>query len=1115
MNLKKLLASIVLVSASIVPQTSPAAEIILPEMRKAYYASESIELAVTGANAVVSIQIGPKFEGAQPVELQYPAGTTSLVIPPYMLAPGQYGIKLDGVDTSVVLTVASGLHTSEMLLSQTTGWDQLKSSGSNFIVGNSFSWGVVGPDGAPLLDARAQRSTGWGQFERAVEMDLPTVVYMYWTGYVTHKPFGSHKSWAASEMTESLRLLNFSTGQNLRRFNANVVKIGTLDEPGLAWGKTPAGGSASGFPGWDEQAWYEQRGWTYTQDIGNQSDADWMKYMTIRCEIMKEQNVQAKKDLKVAWPEMIFATDLYALHAIMDGTEGMNQEVNDIPTSHVFADWGIGRVGMYSGILLEKCDDPTRPFAHAMNGQLFEPVVQQPNQTDAYRACLNSMYMAGLYSNWWLNMQGMTPETLNSVNEPGKRIGSLFKHVNNAEHDIAVIWSFTEMAMRQKEMAAKEASKKDGEQIKLMIASMPETHVDGGIASNAYSIGQDFKDQVLGTHMALARAGYPSHILHERKIVTNLKNYKTLVIVGQTFEFPAEVRKAIEDWQAAGGKIVIDKQTTVPFKGAIVHEGDFADIGYKWGNVFGKATKATGLGGDPVKEGFKSLADATAHLSNYFMDEPQRVAAPKLKEAMLKTDSKPVMLTDSTHLLAERHTGGDGAVYMVLNANDKLPEVAADQRTPIYNFAPLNATFTLQGIAPGSHVWVIEGTDWKKSSKVEKFDGPISASFAAGEMKIYLVSPAEPGELKVSAMSDGGALKLSAEIGVKVPWPITVSVIDPAGNVVMTVYRALDAEGKYEETIPFGFNRQGEFKVRIESPVALKAVEIAIPATRRMVVPEAIADAVRVFDESSIKNFLAAKPAVTIAATEANKSAAEKLMTALKAKGIDASIKPEADVTKKVDYPRVWNPYARLFTPGGEDKQPAGEVKNNVTISTDAAGVVTFTTADGKPTDNWRQPLTLVTVAGEGWLDFSGDMEDAYLPGVKMYVDDKNNIAVLNAAPAEAKTDEAFRAKWSKPWTRLTSYVGGYQFPAQLPHAWSTESHLIVLGDSNTSQLARALQASEILPQIVDAKYPGAGKSLVEFAWSPFSVEKNVIFIGATDEAGWTAGVDRLLQMLP
>ena len=67
-------------------------------------------------------------------------------------------------------------------------------------------------------------------------------------------------------MVEATRLLNFHTAQRLRRYRRNIALIGTLDEPGLSWGKTPAGGMASGFPNWDEEAWYAKRGdWLLSQ----------------------------------------------------------------------------------------------------------------------------------------------------------------------------------------------------------------------------------------------------------------------------------------------------------------------------------------------------------------------------------------------------------------------------------------------------------------------------------------------------------------------------------------------------------------------------------------------------------------------------------------------------------------------------------------------------------------------------------------------------------------------------------------------------------------------------------------------------------------------------------
>src|SRR5205085_87987 len=146
------------------------------------------------------------------------------------------------------------------------------------------------------------------------------------------------------------------------------------------------------------------------------------------------------------------------------------------------------------------------------------PPVPQPHQRNAYRLMLNAMLAAGLRSNWWLNPTGMTEKDLAWVNEPGLRLGPLFDKFAPRDHDVAVLWSFSEIGMREKDMTAREAKKKTGEQIKLLIASLPDVPGDRTklVDINAYNVGGNYKEQVLTAHQAVARAGYPAHIVHER-----------------------------------------------------------------------------------------------------------------------------------------------------------------------------------------------------------------------------------------------------------------------------------------------------------------------------------------------------------------------------------------------------------------------------------------------------------------------------------------------------------------------------------------------------------------------------------------------------------------------
>lgn len=1105
----------------------PAAELLFPQERQAFYSHEPIELAVAGLpeGSKAAVELVPTRSGIAPMSFEVlgKTGTTTVEVTSGTLAPDVYVVKLDGKEVGK-LTISSGVIDSTLLVSQTANLNELKAGGANFLLGNAFSFGRLNPQqNGPSLTPRGTKTIGMRVFEDAIAANLPTVVYMYWTGYVTHKPFGSMKSWAAAEMNDSMRLLSFHTSQRVRRFAPNIISVGTLDEPGLGWGKTPAGGTASGFPDWDEQAWYEQRGWQFTDNPASRTDDDWLKYMTIRCEIMKDCQRQARRDFKTPWPQGTFSTDLYAPHAIMDGTDPLNQEVNDIPSSHVFVDWGIDRLGAYSGVHLEKSHDPTSRMAHAMNGQLFGDPVVPPQQTYAYRAAMNGMLAAGLTSNWWLNTGAMKPADLAEINNAAKKIGPVLKETLFTGHDVGVLWSFTELAMREKDITLKEASKKTGEQIKLMIASLPENTALKGkeIDINAYSIGGDYKEAVLTAHYALARAGFPAQIIHERTLPYGaLKTIKTLVIVGQTYDLPDAMAEHLKKFTDAGGRIVVDKSTTVQFDNAIVANVDLKGLSYRWSVLFLQDAKS-----------FKTPREASLYQTNHFMDEPVRNAVTPLKAAMRQTASKSWAETDSTELLIEHQRGGEGTIVLAINGYEELPTVAEDKKYPIYNYAPYSPTFALrlpppllgelrgEGANPSSTpvVFTLEGPNFDRSTELTNPTAPMTAKFEPGEMKVYFVAPRRPEGIAVEATVRNGVLAIEATLKrLSMPWPIVVSITDPTGQELFRLNRSTNLTGKYHETFSLGANAPaGEFVVKLTSVVANLAGETKVAHKSVSRAPRPVAN-VRIFDTERLKDFLLTKPEIVVA-TNAGTSpdVIRHLTDRLAIAGLKVTVKSEANVLRKVTYPRVWNPYAKVFAVSKTKTPVAAKFDKEISLGVVADGSLTAKTADGQDVSNdWRLPNSRLTIVGEGFVDFSGDVEQCYEPGVQLHVNEQRQVTVLNADGVDAKTSAEFRVRWSRPWSKLTQHVGAYQLPAQLPEAYTTDSHLIVLGSSTTSHAVAVLQASELLPQIADEKYPGPGGALVSLCWSPFAAEKNAIVLASSDPAGIKAGVEALTQLL-
>jgi hypothetical protein len=150
------------------------AELILPQGRTAFYADESIELAVAGLNRgqAATIALAPHENRAglenREVRVEGDGSTVVAVSPPLFLAPGVFGVALDGQPIQVRLTISAMVNDSTMLITQTIGMDRVRATGGNFFLGNAFVFGLVGADGLPSKDARGQSGV-LNVFDQAVQ----------------------------------------------------------------------------------------------------------------------------------------------------------------------------------------------------------------------------------------------------------------------------------------------------------------------------------------------------------------------------------------------------------------------------------------------------------------------------------------------------------------------------------------------------------------------------------------------------------------------------------------------------------------------------------------------------------------------------------------------------------------------------------------------------------------------------------------------------------------------------------------------------------------------------------------------------------------------------------
>src|SRR5262249_33242720 len=151
------------------------------------------------------------------------------------------------------------------------------------------------------------------------------------------------------------------------------------------------------------------------------------------------------------------------------------------------------------------------------------------------------------------------------------------------------------------------------------------------------------------------------------------------------------------------------------------------------------------------------------------------------------------------------HVAGDASLFMVINAHDKLPEISEKERYHLYNYAPLEATFTLKGIKPGSVVYCFEGQDWKTVRQVKDFDKPQKAKVDPCDMKLYLLCPKAP-VAPEPLVNVTGALGVSVHLlATDTPYPVRVVLRNPDGGLVYDVFTAYGSQ-RHRVWFPLGMN---------------------------------------------------------------------------------------------------------------------------------------------------------------------------------------------------------------------------------------------------------------------------------------------------------------------
>jgi hypothetical protein len=108
---------------------------------------------------------------------------------------------------------------------------------------------------------------------------------------------------------------------------------------------------------------------------------------------------------------------------------------------------------------------------------------------------------------------------------------------------------------------------------------------------------------------------------------------------------------------------------------------------------------------------------------------------------------------------------------------------------------------------------------------------------------------------------------------------------------------------------------------------------------------------------------------------------------------------------------------------------------------------------------------------------------------------------------------EEEREKRRSPWAKLRIWAGENGYPPTLPDAFEVEENLILVGTDSSSVLIKALQRASILPFVANDYFPGKGRGILEYSWSPFALGKDVILVTGSDPAGVRKAARELLTL--
>ncbi|MBI2190779.1 MAG: hypothetical protein HYU36_02190 [Planctomycetes bacterium] len=939
-----------------------------------------------------------------------------------LFRPGDYVFRVRTETSSAEKTIriVSDVPPTHFLVSMSSPatWEDNIRLGSTFSLVDSTTSQKIDGQGMPVLDPLTA-SQLQNRLDKVLGAGLMAYNYQMWGGYINFQPFFPNASWNDPAIVETAMQAAELSAQRIRRF-PNFISCAGMDETGLGWGLHPSGKLVTHFPDPFQRNEYEGRiGKKLPADPRDLPDKEYLDWCRWRCGIIGRFMANAKTHFQRVPHRIPWGPLIYTSWDIHDGEYPLNASSSDVRNTHAFASWA-GVYRMAADLSLEKAGWRRQPLCFDTNVSFW--TFNQPPDSLMADVMTNYLLSEGVTRTWYLSFQ--KAEALGNSIARLRKYGDFFLRIQPEARPVAILYSFTEAALRLKGLGPADSS------------------------DRFYQTSQGYLHECTSAWLACLRAGHPADIVIEEEIEQGiLDGRKVILLPGLRHPLPPSVGGKLSAFVRAGGSVYLDSTATENLPASERLPFDYSGIYTGMSRISSEAhekSKADPLTASRIQD--RAVFDT-------WIDK----ALPDFRAALNASAGLPEVASSEPHVLAAKSVSGEGVYYLVFNDVHRRPskpdldmtaaDGKADKVFPCISWEAVpGVELTFHGLKPKAAVYIIEGRGWDSTQTLElggekKYRG----DFTPGEMKMFCALPRPIAGLKVSASWDPRPSRVSVTASavqgafrnrIRAAVPIHVTLSDSQETVRYSVNRSTDAAGNYAEAFQLAAlnDPSGDWQVRVQEMLSGKEGEANFKVgTRRPERPVEDVAIVQVTDPEWIFRFLRLRKALIAMgdkSAESEGQLAASLAESLRKKGIVVEVRKEGEIARKRAYPRIF---------------PAYEL------------------VGGATPEQYR------------------------------------------ALPAEEQEQRR------KPWERMVNWEGSRGYPPQFPDAYQVEENIILIGKDSTSFLVNAIQRGSLLRRVANEYYPGKGRGLVQYVWSPFSLGKDVVLITASDNAGLQAAVKEVV----